>query len=288
MKKSPDTLCSLSLLFFGIFVLLGCSKQSEKKSSRVTPDIEMVTSMGTLTIRLYDETPLHRDNFLKLVKDNFYDSILFHRVIENFMVQAGDPANKDSTSQQNPGETDPPYTVPAEFHPDLFHKRGALGAAQDGNRARASSPTQFYIVQGKFHNDSIIAFQEGRINGWLAMNTVVNSPKGIELFDLRAELSWQDGDSLQIQELSATLDSLAEQEEETMTLYQIPEDQRAVYKALGGTGHLDQNYTVFGEVIEGLDVIDKIATASTNDRDRPLEDIKIITMKLIDRNSMKN
>lgn len=281
MKRISHYPSSLTLLILGL-ILFGCSKEGEEKSIPVTPDIAMETSMGTMIIRLYDETPLHRDNFLKLVEENFYDSIIFHRVIENFMVQGGDPTTRPSYIEDSLDQ-ETPIKIPAEFHPKLFHKRGALGAARDGNPARASSPTQFYIVQGKFHNDSIIAVQESRINGWLAMNTVVNSPSGKELYDLRMELYEQDGDSLKIQEISARLNSLAKEEEETMTLYQIPEDQRAVYKSIGGAAHLDQNYTVFGEVIEGLDVIDRIGATATDERDRPMENIKILGLKLVDR-----
>lgn len=271
---------------FFILVLIGCSYNTENEVPSQTPDILVETDMGSMVFRLYDETPLHRDNFIKLVEDQFYDSILFHRVIENFMVQAGDPESKNSTTEKNLGDTDLPYTVPAELKPTLFHKKGALGAARDGNPARASSSTQFYIVQGRVYtSDSLIKVQEKRINGWLAMNRVVNDSSNKNLVDRRTEIyeGYQDSDSAELKIISEQLDSLAKADEEQNEHYVIPEDHRAVYRSMGGTPHLDQNYTVFGEVVQGMDVIDKIAAAETNDSNRPILDIKIITTKLIER-----
>jgi len=199
-------------------------------------DILMQTSMGDMLIRLSDSTPLHRDNFIKLVKQGYYDSILFHRVINNFMIQAGDPNSKNAPKGQPLGEGGPGYTVPAEFRTTLFHKKGVIAAARQGddvNPSKSSSGSQFYITQGRVFTE-------------------------------------------------AGLDSL----EARRLKHKIPTEQRAVYTSVGGTPHLDQSYTVFGEVVEGLDVIDKIAATSTSrgaDRDRPLEDVRIINMKLIKR-----
>jgi cyclophilin family peptidyl-prolyl cis-trans isomerase len=188
--------------------------------------LKLITPYGKITILLYDETPLHRDNFIKLVKQHFYDSLLFHRVIKNFMIQGGDPTSKHAL----PGDTtlgngDVGYTIPAEFNTKLFHKKGVLAAAREGddvNPAKASSGCQFYIVQGKIFTDS-------------SLNVV-----------------------------------------ETKRLKRkIPDYQREVYKTIGGTPHLDMNYTVFGEVVKGLDVVDKIAAEPTNKRDRPLNDIRM-------------
>jgi cyclophilin family peptidyl-prolyl cis-trans isomerase len=188
--------------------------------------LKLITPYGKITILLYDETPLHRDNFIKLVKQHFYDSLLFHRVIKNFMIQGGDPTSKHAL----PGDTtlgngDVGYTIPAEFNTKLFHKKGVLAAAREGddvNPAKASSGCQFYIVQGKIFTDS-------------SLNVV-----------------------------------------ETKRLKRkIPDYQREVYKTIGGTPHLDMNYTVFGEVVKGLDVVDKIAAEPTNKRDRPLKDIRM-------------
>jgi cyclophilin family peptidyl-prolyl cis-trans isomerase len=199
-------------------------------------DIEMITTRGTLIIRLSDSTPLHRDNFLLLVKKGYYDSILFHRVIQHFMIQAGDPVSKRATAGSSLGDGGPPYTIPAEFKASLFHKRGALGAAREGddvNPAKASSGSQFYIVQGKVFTD-----------------------KGL--------------DSVETRRLKGR---------------KIPADRRAVYETIGGTPHLDGNYTVFGEVISGMAVVDSIAASPTsgNPNDRPLKDIRILKMKLVPR-----
>ena len=195
----------------------------------------MVTSYGTIVLRLYDSTPLHRDNFIRLVKSGYYDSVLFHRVIKNFMIQAGDPNSKHSEPGEPLGNGGPDYTIPAEFRASLFHKKGVLAAAResdDANPSKASSGSQFYIVQGKKFTD-------------------------------------------------AGLDSV-----ETIRLKgrKIPLEHREVYKITGGTPHLDLNYTVFGEVVSGLNIVDSIAATPTSkgeDQDRPLQDIRIIKARLI-------
>ncbi len=200
-------------------------------------DIELQTSAGTMVLRLSDSTPLHRNNFVKLVKQGFYDSILFHRVINHFMIQAGDPVSKNAKPGVMLGDGGPAYTIPAEFKASLFHKKGVLAAAREGddsNPKKASSASQFYIVQGKVFTDA-------------GLDSVVT-------FRLKGR--------------------------------KIPGEYRAVYKTIGGTPHLDQNYTVFGELIKGLDVLDSIAASPTNGRnngDRPLKDIRIIKARLIKR-----
>jgi len=200
-------------------------------------DIEFVTNYGNIVLRLYDSTPLHRDNFIRLVKSGFYDSTLFHRVINNFMIQGGDPDSKHAKPGQPLGNGGPKYTVPAEFRVSIFHRKGVLAAAResdDVNPQKASSSSQFYIVQGRKFTDGAL-------------------------------------DTLEIRRLGGR---------------KIPADQREVYKTIGGTPHLDQNYTVFGEVITGLDIVDKIAATPTSkdeDTDRPLEDVRIMKAKLIKR-----
>jgi peptidyl-prolyl cis-trans isomerase B (cyclophilin B) len=208
-------------------------KETTLKKKDRKRDVLLETNFGNMTIRLSDSTPLHRDNFLKLTKTGYYDSVLFHRVIRNFMIQGGDPDSKRAVAHQPLGEGGPPYTVPAEFRVSLYHKKGVIAAARDNNPEKASSGSQFYIVQGKVFSDG-------------------------------------------------GLDSV-----ETKYKRKIPQDQRQVYKTLGGTPHLDQNYTVFGEVVKGLDVLDRIAATETSkadlDRDRPLEDVRIIKAKLVKR-----
>jgi cyclophilin family peptidyl-prolyl cis-trans isomerase len=232
MKKSFILIISL---FIGAFAI--AQKDSTVKKKDRKRDVLMQTTMGDIVIRLSDSTPLHRDNFLKLVKVGYYDSLLFHRVINNFMIQAGDPNSKTAAAGLALGNGGPGYTIPAEFRTTLFHKKGVIAAARSGdnvNPTKASSGSQFYIVQGKTFTDP-------------------------------------------------GLDSL-----ETMRLNgrKIPVSQREVYKTIGGTPHLDQGYTVFGEVVKGLEVVDKIAAVQTSkaqDRDRPLQDVRIIKMKLVKR-----
>ena len=197
-------------------------------------DVLLQTNYGDIVLRLYDSTPLHRDNFLKLVKTGFYDSLLFHRVIQNFMIQGGDPNSKHAKPGEPLGNGGPAYRIPAEFKTTLFHKKGVIAAARDNNPEKASSGSQFYIVQGKIFTDPGL-------------------------------------DSVEIYRLNGR---------------KIPPEQREIYKTTGGTPHLDQNYTVFGEVIKGWDIVDKIAAVPTSkgqDRDRPLEDVRIIKAKLIKR-----
>ena len=192
--------------------------------------IEMVTSQGKIALRLYDETPLHRDNFLKLVENHTYDGLLFHRVIKNFMVQAGDPKSRDAKPGQPLGDGTLGYTVPAEFRPELIHKRGALCAARQGdqvNPKKASSATQFYIVQGQVWDDKTLDMMEQRFGK------------------------------------------------------KFTAEQRKVYTTMGGTPHLDGDYTVFGEVVDGMEVVNKISDLPCDRMDRPVEDVKIISVKVI-------
>ena len=225
-------------LFLLIIIFISCNPKLSNglRKNDLKKDVEMITDKGAIVIRLSDSTPLHRDNFLKLVKEKYFDSILFHRVIKNFMIQTGDPDSKRAKPGDELGNGGPSYTIPAEFNLSLFHYKGVVAAAResdDVNPKKASSASQFYIVQGKKFTD-------------------------------------------------AGLDSL-----ETYRLKgrKIPSAQREVYKTIGGTPHLDQNYTVFGEVIKGLPVVDSIASTPTaKPSDRPLTDIHIITMRLIKRN----
>jgi cyclophilin family peptidyl-prolyl cis-trans isomerase len=217
----------------------GCNPRLSNglRKNDLKKDVEITTTKGIIVIRLSDSTPQHRDNFLRLAKTGYYDSLLFHRVIRNFMIQSGDPDSKSG----NPGKPlsqggsgGPGYTIPAEFRPTLFHKRGALGAARTGddvNPARASSGSQFYIVEGKRFTDAGL--------------------DSVEKFRLKGR--------------------------------KIPEDERSVYRQLGGAPHLDQQYTVFGEVVNGLDIVDSIATVKTSGPplDRPVAEVRILKMRLI-------
>ncbi len=220
MKKS---------LIFGIFALLSTTllaNDSNQSKAKKETMIVISTDYGDMKIKLYDETPLHRDNFIKLAKEGFFDGLLFHRVIPQFMIQGGDPTSKEAKPGQQLGAGGPGYTIPAEFNPNFIHKKGALSAARQGdqvNPKRASSGSQFYIVQGR--TASAQDLQRG----------------GIKYSD----------------------------------------EQINIYEEQGGTPFLDGQYTVFGEVVEGLDVIDKIAAVRTAPGDRPVEDVKF-SVKVID------
>lgn len=224
------------LAALALFLLLPAMAQKDstlKKKDRKR-DVFIQTTMGDMVVRLSDSTPLHRDNFLRMVKIGYFDSLLFHRVIKDFMIQGGDPNSKNAGKGQPLGSGGPSFHIPAEFRPGLFHKKGVIAAARDNNPEKSSSASQFYIVQGKKFTD-------------------------------------------------AELDNL---EKTRLGGRAIPVLQREVYKTLGGTPHLDQNYTVFGEVVRGIEVVDKIAAVETSkgaDRDRPLEDVRILHAQLIKR-----
>ncbi len=257
---------------FSTFLLLSFPSEPPVK-------VEMVTNYGTIVLQLYDETPLHRDNFIQLVESGTYDSLLFHRVIQDFMIQGGDTKSKYADSVARLGDSDLPYTIPAEIVPGLYHKKGALGAARTGNPARASSSTQFYIVQGKIQNDSLLAHNEGRINKMLARHYGTNDPANKPLMD-SLEVARTQKDTVLSKELGTRL-NLTQDSYWNFDKYQIPEAHRQVYQTLGGTPHLDQNYTVFGEVISGMEVVDAIAAVATDSLDRPLGDVRILKARIL-------
>ncbi len=209
MKK---TVCFLLLL---ITVTAAVAQKKSKKDYLVT----ITTEFGVMHAILHDQTPKHKANFIALADTGFYNGTLFHRIIENFMVQGGDPQSKKARAGQALGEGDVGYQVPAEFDEKLFHKKGALAAARDNNPAKTSSGCQFYIVQGKKFTDDELAVQEKR------------------------------------------------------AARQLTDAQKQVYKTLGGTPHLDGSYTVFGQVVKGLEVLDTIAKQPRDNRDRPQKDI---------------
>ncbi len=221
--------------FLAIFLLTAVSvfsqriaNQAKERESGVR--VEMRTTMGDITLLLYNDTPLHRDNFIKLVNENVYEGLLFHRVIDRFMIQAGDPKSKDAKPGTMLGDGTLGYTIPAEFLPNHFHKRGALCAARQGdqvNPRKESSSCQFYIAQGQVWGEADLNMMEQRLGK------------------------------------------------------KFTPEQRKAYTTVGGTPHLDGDYTVFGEVLKGMEVVDKIAAAPRDKYDRPLEDIRIISVKIL-------
>ncbi|WP_258097247.1 peptidylprolyl isomerase [Marinoscillum pacificum] len=259
---------------------VACStKLSVQEQTATETQVKLTTSKGEITIHLYNETPLHRDNFIKIVEEGVLDSLLFHRVIETFMIQGGDPDSKLAGSDDTLGNGGLAYTIPAEFHPDLFHKKGALGAARDNNPEKASSSTQFYIVQGRVLNDSLIDMNQGRINGWLAESFLRKDSSYMTYFD-SMNIAMKNSDRETYRRIANFFKEEAEQIEEFES-YEIPEAHRQVYRTLGGTPHLDQNYTVFGEVVSGIEVVDSIAAVATNSLDRPIQDVRILKAEVI-------
>lgn len=279
MKTHNTLLCILVSCFFSWTSVSQISGNSIQEAAP-RQKVEMVTNYGMITLELYNETPFHRDNFINLVKNKAYNDLLFHRVIENFMIQGGDPESKNASAGNDLGEGDLAYTVPPEFNPHLFHKKGALAAARTDNSERASSAMQFYIVQGKVFNDSLLNTAETRINKMLARHYLRKEPEHLSLFnDLESAIEKKD-EKLYVK-LTDSIDGLVASYTNFDT-YTIPETHRKVYKEIGGTPHLDQNYTVFGQVVDGLEVIDLIAAVPTLQSDRPIQDVKIIAVRFIE------
>lgn len=255
----------------------------ENQTVQATGDalVEIKTSVGDITIRLYGETPKHRDNFLKLVNDGFYNDVLFHRVINKFMIQTGDPESKGAPAGKMLGAGGPGYDIDAEIvYPQFFHKRGALAAARQGdevNPHRRSSGSQFYIVTGKVYNASQLGQMEKQLQ-MQQMQAIFNDLASQHRDSIMAMRRNRDQAGLQ-----ALQDELVKktEAEAAKNPVKLTDAQREAYTTVGGTPHLDGTYTVFGEVVEGMDIVAKIETTVTGAQDRPKEDIKIISMKVI-------
>lgn len=272
MQKLLLFILSVSFLF-GI----SCSQPVQKADS---PVVLISTDLGDIKVRLYNETPLHRDNFLKLAGEGYFDGVLFHRVINHFMIQGGDPNSKGAAPGIQLGNGGPAYTIPAEFVPGLYHKKGALAAARQGdqtNPQKASSGSQFYIVQGRTWRSGELDTIELKMNATIRQNVLRNvfSPFQEELNKYRQENN-EAAFNKRVTELQLRADSLYE----ITPKFKYTEDQRTTYMTIGGYPFLDGSYTVFGEVLEGLDILDKIASVKTDPLDRPVQDIKM-NMKIL-------
>lgn len=239
-------------------------------------NIKISTTLGDIVVRLYDETPLHRDNFLKLATTGYYDNVLFHRVVKDFMIQGGDPNSKEAVPGAQYGTGGPDYTIEAEIKPELIHKRGALAAARQGdevNPERRSSGSQFYIVWGQVYNQGQIG-QLAKQMDMQAQQAIFNqlvAEHRSEIMQLRRDRN-QEG----LMELQNDLQAQTYAKFQSMPNKGLTDAQKEAYTTVGGTPHLDGQYTVFGEVIEGLDVVEKIQSTKTQRGDRPCEDIKIL------------
>jgi peptidylprolyl isomerase len=281
MKMKYNSRYSITLLT--CMIILFSSFRSDHKSGEGEIKVAIETDHGTIKIRLYNETPLHRDNFVKLVKDHYYDSLLFHRVIQNFMIQGGDPDSKRAPYGVILGDGGPSYTVPAEFNPKLYHKKGALAAARESdldNPSQASSGSQFYIVQGRVFTDSLLKIQAKRITKMKLFNTIINRPENKEYLEkYKIYNKAEKIDSVKY--IYDIIDKKVQAELPGVPEYTFSPEQIKTYTTVGGTPHLDNSYTVFGEVYEGMEIIDKIAAEPVDKNARPLTDIRIKSVSII-------
>jgi len=254
-------------------------KQQTVTVTEINQKVKITTDVGDIVVLLYDKTPLHRDNFIKLVTDSFYNGTLFHRVIQDFMIQGGDPDSKNAQPGTVLGEGGPGYTIKSEFDATLFHKRGALCAARMGdnvNPNKESSGSQFYIVQGKKFSPSEITNIEMRVNqskrAEIVNSIIANPPKELkEKVDSARTLGTNESYSNLVKDIEPYI----EKELVKKGVFAFTDEQKKVYTTAGGSPHLDGSYTVFGEVIEGMDVVDKISQIKTDQNSRPLNDIKM-------------
>ncbi len=270
--------------FSGLILLFFISLSLFAQNKEVKVSVE--TTLGTIVLKLYNETPKHRDNFVKLVQEHVYDSLLFHRVIKDFMIQGGDPQSKKAEAGVSLGEGDLGYKLDAEFNPELFHKKGVLAAAREGddvNPMQQSSACQFYIVQGKKFTTEELDKLEQNKNKQRARHyfeAYLQKPENAGKLAKLMEYRKTKNDSLQ--GYLQTIKDEANKEVAMLPPFKFSEKQRTVYTTIGGTPHLDGAYTVYGEVIKGMDIVEKIAVVPTDPNDRPIENVRIIKMQIIE------
>ena len=266
----------------GMAVCAGCQQKTKSSMSQGNETlVRLETTQGNITVKLYDETPKHRDNFIKLVNDGVYDSTLFHRVIRNFMIQAGDPQSKTAADTALLGNGDVGYTVPAEFNPKFFHKRGVLAAARQGdevNPDRESSGCQFYIVTGRKFSEAQLINLENQMNEARVESVFQELARKHmkEIYKMRRA-----GDNDGLLELQDTLEAQARNLAAQEPALKFTKEQIQAYTTVGGAPHLDGAYTIFGEVVEGMDVVEKIGNAKTGRADRPVVDIRILKAEVL-------
>ena len=288
------TAITASAIVAALAVACGSTAQANQEDNKTdmtentnTPDttsakIEVATTAGNFTILLYGDTPKHRDNFLKLVKEGYYNGTLFHRVIKDFMIQAGDPDSRNAAPGQHLGAGGPDYKIDAEIvYPKHFHKRGALAAARQGdqvNPLKQSSGSQFYVVTGRKVSEGEMAQLENSLKN-KQLQRIFNN---LALAHRDSIIAMQrSGDSAGLKALQDTLIKQTEAEAAKQGTPAVTDEMRQAYTTVGGAPHLDGDYTVFGEVVSGMDVIEKIEKAETDRADRPKEDVRIISMKVL-------
>lgn len=263
-----------------LLLATACANNPSKNNDEYR--VRFKTTAGEIIVKLYNETPAHRDNFIKLVNSGFYNGVIFHRVINDFMIQAGDPLTKKAKPGEAVGSGEVNYTIPAEFvYPARYHKRGALAAARHGNAEnpeRNSSGCQFYIVWGKKFSEEALDAEEQKMY----------TREETKLFNAKATARSEEINRFRmgknqekLNEIRDTLLAETHRELDSARVYKFNAQQRRDYTTTGGTPHLDNEYTVFGEVVKGLDVVGKITEAKTDEKNRPVEDVRIISAKVI-------
>lgn len=266
-------------------MMIACTGNQQKSKSMNQGNetlVRLETTEGNITVKLYDETPKHRDNFIKLAKEGVYDSTLFHRVIKNFMIQAGDPQSKTASDTATLGSGDVGYTLPAEINPKFFHKRGVLAAARLGdevNPNRESSGCQFYIVTGRKFSEAQMINMENQMNE-ARLENIFNELARKHMKEIYKMRKANDTEGLL--ELQDSLEAQARAKVAKGPALKYTKEQISAYTTIGGAPHLDGAYTIFGEVTEGMDIVDKIEKVKTNRGDRPEKDIRILKAEVLD------
>lgn len=275
-----------TILFTLILCCITACTGNQKKNNNMANDnatlVKIETTMGDITVKLYDETPKHKENFIKLVKEGVYDSTLFHRVIKNFMIQAGDPTSKTASATDTLGSGDVGYTIPAEFNPKFFHKRGVLAAARQGddvNPNKESSGCQFYIVTGRKFSEAQMINMENQMNE-ARLDTVFQALARKHMKEIYKMRKANDMEGLM--ELQDSLENQARKEVAKEPALKFTPEQIKAYTTVGGAPHLDGSYTAFGEVVDGMNVVAEIETAKTNRQDRPTQDIRILKATVVE------
>ena len=273
----------LFILAVCLVVLAACGAGSKKSTDmEKRTQVKIETTLGDIVVELYNETPKHRDNFIKLAKEGVYDSTLFHRVIRQFMIQAGDPESKTASDTAMLGGGDVGYTIPAEFNDKFFHKRGVLAAARQGdqvNPEKASSGCQFYIVTGRKFREAQLLDMEASRNEQ-RVESIFNDlarQHMKEIYKMRKE-----NDNEGLLELQDTLEAKARELFKQEEPFKFTPQQIAAYTTIGGAPHLDGEYTIFGEVTEGMETVEKIEAARTGRADRPVMDIRILKASIVE------